>query len=493
LPESFTRAIDGAAIGPAAGSCGTAAFRRQPVLVEDIATDPLWADYRDLALPHGLRACWSTPIFDGQEGVLGTFAMYFREPGRPSPRHLRLIEMVTHIAAVAISKRREEEALRASELRYRSLVEISPDAIWINRGGRIVFANRTAYTLLGAQRPEEVLGKSPFDLTHPDSHETIRERGRKLAAGHAVPMIEQKLRRLDGRVVDVELAAMGMTDAEGPAIQVIARDITERKAQEELRRQNEKLQEQAQVAQEASRLKSEFLSNMSHELRTPLNAVIGFSEFLVDEKAGPVNERQREYLNDVLQSGRHLLQLINDVLDLAKVEAGKMELFPETFSVAKALTEICAVIQALAQKRQVIVLCEVSPKLDRVTLDPKKFKQVLFNLLSNAVKFSHPGGKVHVTARGLEGERMELCVRDHGIGIRRNDLARLFTEFEQLDSGHSRRHEGTGLGLALSKRMVELQQGTIAVQSVYGVGTTFTIVLPVGQPEALSATNPISS
>jgi protein-histidine pros-kinase len=418
--------------------------------------------------------------------VLGTFALYFREPGRPSERHLRLIEMVTHIAAVAIAKQREEEALRSSELRYRRLVEISPDAIWINRGGRIVFANRTAFALLGAQRPEDVLGKSPFDLTHPDYHETVRERIKKLAAGHSVPMIEQKIRRLDGGIVDVELAAIGMTDAEGPAIQVIARDITERKAQEELRRQNEKLQEQARVAQEASRLKSEFLSNMSHELRTPLNAVIGFSEFLMDEKAGPLNQRQREFLNDVLQSGRHLLQLINDVLDLAKVEADRMELFPELFSVPKALAEICAVIEALAQKRHVTVLCAVSAELDQVTLDLKKFKQVLFNLLSNAVKFSHPGGKVQITARRRESGRMELCVRDHGIGIRRHDLSRLFIEFEQLDSGHARRHEGTGLGLALSKRMIELQQGTIAVESIYGVGTTFTIVLPVGQPEASS-------
>jgi PAS domain S-box-containing protein len=491
LPESFTRAIDGAAIGASAGSCGTAAFRRQPVIVEDIATDPLWADYRELALSHGLRACWSTPICDGQDRVLGTFALYFRAPGRPSESHLRLIEMVTHIAAVAISKRREEEALRASESRYRSLVEISPDAIWINRGGHIVFANRAAFALFGAERPGDLLGKSPFDLTHPDSHEAVRERIRKLQAGQPLPLIEQKIRRLDGGAVDVELAATAMTDAEGRATQVVARDITERKAQEELRRKNEELQEQAHVAEEASRLKSEFLSNMSHELRTPLNAVIGFSEFLVDEKAGPLNGRQREYLNDVLQSGRHLLQLINDVLDLAKVEAGKMELFPETFSVPQALAEICAVTQALAQKRQVTLRSDVSPGLDQVTLDPKKFKQVLFNLLSNAVKFSHAGGNVEVTARRLEAGPMELCVRDHGIGIRRKDLPRLFTEFEQLESGHARRHEGSGLGLALTRRMVELQGGTIAVESIYGVGTTFTITLPVGPPKVLPSTNPI--
>ncbi len=238
LRDSFTRAFDGAAIGD--WSCGAAAFRREPVIVADITTDPLWEGYRSLALENDLRACWSTPIFDAQKRVLGVFSLYFRKPGRPAERHGRLIEIATQTAALAITRQREEEALRASELRYRTLVEISPDAIWINRNGRIAFTNSAGVKMMGAERAEDILGKSPFDLIHPDYHAVVRERIGKIQAGQSVPMLEEKLVRLDGTVLDIELAAAAMTDAEGEAIQVVIRDITDRKrAEDNLRREKE--------------------------------------------------------------------------------------------------------------------------------------------------------------------------------------------------------------------------------------------------------------
>ncbi|MDI1269485.1 MAG: PAS domain S-box protein [Polaromonas sp.] len=229
----------------------------------------------------------------------------------------------------------------------------------------------------------------------------------------------------------------------------------------------------------ASRMKSEFLANMSHELRTPLNGIIGFTEFLIDEKPGPLRPKQKEYLGDVLNSARHLLQLINDVLDIAKVEAGKMELHPETFPVRKAVEEVATVIKSIAQKKRIAVGIEVSDGLDAVTLDQHKFKQVLYNLLSNAVKFSDEGGQVDIHVRRLEPYRLEVQVRDTGIGIKAEDINRLFAEFEQLDSGIARRFEGTGLGLALTKKIVEFQGGHIGVESEQGKGSVFTVVLPV--------------
>jgi signal transduction histidine kinase len=253
-----------------------------------------------------------------------------------------------------------------------------------------------------------------------------------------------------------------------------ARDVTERKRFE-------------QSLQEANRMKSEFLANMSHELRTPLNGIIGFSEFLIDEKPGPLRPKQKEYLNDVLNSARHLLQLINDVLDLAKVEAGKMELHMETVSVGEAVEEVTAVIKGIAQKKRIAVGIEVSEGLDAVTLDQHKFKQVLYNLLSNAVKFTDDGGKVNIRARRLDPDRLEVQVRDSGIGIKAKDLGRLFTEFEQLDSGTARRFEGTGLGLALTKKIVEFQGGRINVESEPGKGSVFTFVLPATEPEMVAA------
>jgi len=233
-----------------------------------------------------------------------------------------------------------------------------------------------------------------------------------------------------------------------------------------------------QSLQKANRMKSEFLANMSHELRTPLNSIIGFSEFLVDEKPGPLNAKQREYLNDILNSGRHLLLLIDDVLDLSKVEAGKMELFPETFSLHKAIDEVCSIIMPLAKKKRLVIKKQISLAIQVVRLDQQKFKQVLYNLLSNAVKFTPDGGRVEIVVDPQTRDRFQVQVIDTGIGIKPEDFERLFMEFQQLDSSASRRYEGTGLGLALTKRIVEIQRGEISVTSEYGKGSTFLVSLP---------------
>jgi PAS domain S-box-containing protein len=238
------------------------------------------------------------------------------------------------------------------------------------------------------------------------------------------------------------------------------------------------LQSAKEQAESADRMKSEFLANMSHELRTPLNGIIGFSEFLIDGKTGALTAKQTEYVTDIFNSGRHLLQVINDVLDLAKVEAGKMDVHPETFSVGKAIEEVCSVVGSLALQKRLAISSKVEPSADEVTLDRQKLKQVLFNLISNAVKFSEDGGSVNILADLCDEARLRLQVQDSGIGIKPEDLDKLFIEFRQLDSGLARQNQGTGLGLALTKRIVEFQQGTIEVQSELGKGSTFTVILP---------------
>jgi signal transduction histidine kinase len=271
-------------------------------------------------------------------------------------------------------------------------------------------------------------------------------------------------------------------DADGKPVHytAIRADITERKRFEHaLQQTNMELEHARLMAEQANRAKSEFLSGMSHELRTPLNGIIGFTEFLIDEKPGPLRPKQKEYLGDVLNSGRHLLQLINDVLDLAKVEAGKMELHLETFPVRKAVEEVTAVIQGIASKKQISITIEVGPDLDAVTLDQQKFKQILYNLLSNAVKFSDDRGRISIRASRLDPQQLQVEVRDSGIGIKAEDIHRLFSEFEQLDSGPARRFEGTGLGLALTKKIVEFQNGRIRVESQPGLGSAFTVLLPL--------------
>jgi signal transduction histidine kinase len=271
--------------------------------------------------------------------------------------------------------------------------------------------------------------------------------------------------RRDGSEFPVEISLSPLETEEGMFVSSAIRDATARKRYE-------------QGLQEANRLKSVFLANMSHELRTPLNAIIGFSEFLIDEKAGALSPKQKEYLNDVLNSGRHLLRLINDVLDLSKVEAGKMEVHRERFSVREAVEEVCSGVASIADGKRIMIKRDLAATADQLTLDRQKFIQVLYNLLSNAVKFSREGGEVRVSARQRDHE-LELSVCDRGIGIRSEDLDKLFVEFQQLDSGSARRFEGTGLGLALTKKLVEVQGGSIAVESERGRGTTFKVLLPL--------------
>jgi signal transduction histidine kinase len=237
------------------------------------------------------------------------------------------------------------------------------------------------------------------------------------------------------------------------------------------------IQQKSGQLEVASRHKSEFLANMSHELRTPLNAIIGFSEVLLERMFGELNEKQAEYLKDVLSSGRHLLTLINDILDLSKIEAGRMELDRTTFSLRDALENGVTMVRERAGRHQIAVAVELGAGLEKVSGDERKVKQVIYNLLSNAVKFTPDGGRVDVTA-GRENGVATVTIRDTGIGIAPEDQERIFEEFSQVGRDPERSREGTGLGLTLSKRFVELHGGTIRVESAPGQGSAFTFTLP---------------
>src|SRR6185295_16616985 len=243
-------------------------------------------------------------------------------------------------------------------------------------------------------------------------------------------------------------------------------------------RMNDELRRLYSELEAASRHKSEFLANMSHELRTPLNAIIGFSQVLQDEMVGPVNEKQAEYLDDIVSSGNHLLSLINDVLDLSKVEAGQVELEVGPFSLREALERGVVMVREQATDEGVQVELSAGPEVDVVEGDERRIKQVIFNLLSNAVKFTPTGGEVDVSAIRVNGE-VRVSVADNGPGIAPEDRDRIFEEFQQSETGVGHR-EGTGLGLALCKRFVELHGGRIWLESEPGMGSTFSFALPAG-------------
>ncbi|MDB4991013.1 MAG: sensor hybrid histidine kinase [Myxococcaceae bacterium] len=241
--------------------------------------------------------------------------------------------------------------------------------------------------------------------------------------------------------------------------------------------------------QAESRLKSEFLANMSHELRTPLNSIIGFADLLYDREIQPDTPQHQEFLGDILKSARHLLKLINDVLDLAKVEAGKMEFRPEETNLTLLVSEVVDVLHAQAIGREVSLRQEVSPDVQAVFADPARLRQVLYNYLSNAIKFTPAGGRVTIRAFAVGHTEFRVEVEDTGIGIASEDLARLFVEFEQLSQRDGKTRTGTGLGLALTKRIVEAQGGAVGARSVVGKGSLFWVTLPADhdrEPRAAS-------
>ncbi len=228
--------------------------------------------------------------------------------------------------------------------------------------------------------------------------------------------------------------------------------------------------------QEATRLKSEFLSGMSHELRTPLNAIIGFSEMLIEEDCGKLNEKQEKFVNNIKLSGEHLLRLVNDILDLSKIESGNMEVNYEIFNIYQSFQEAVSVLNSISNKKNIIIKTEAEKDLF-INADLRRFKQVMYNLLSNAVKFTEEGGEVRVIAC-RDGQELRVEVHDTGIGIAAGDREKIFKSFRQLDSSLTRKQEGTGLGLTLSKKIIELHKGTIDFESVEGRGTRFWFSLP---------------
>jgi signal transduction histidine kinase len=238
------------------------------------------------------------------------------------------------------------------------------------------------------------------------------------------------------------------------------------------------IQDKTQQLEIANRHKSEFLANMSHELRTPLNAVIGFSEVLIEKMFGEVNPKQEEYLQDILSSGKHLLSLINDILDLSKIEAGRMELEAQPFDLPAALDNALTLIKERAARNSIALEVHVDPQIGEILADERKVKQVLLNLLSNAVKFTPEGGKITMSAV-MNGETVAVSVADTGIGIAAEDQETVFEEFRQVGTDYARKREGTGLGLALARRLVELHGGKLSLQSELGKGATFTFTLPV--------------
>ena len=424
---------------------------------------------------------------DGLGNSMGTLAILSDVTERRTAER----ELRTMMAEVRL----ELDEARADR-RFRELLEAAPDAIMeVDRDGRIVLLNVVTEKMFGykreelLQRPVEVLLPQEVRGTHSDHRSAYWSSPSTRPMGTGLKLHGQ---RKNGTRFPVEISLSPVKSEDGFRVTAIIRDISEREQAEERLRAvqerytreladtNRELELRNLEIERANRLKSEFLASMSHELRTPLHTVIGFSELLGEEIEGPLNEKQKRFVGHIHQDSLHLLELINDILDLSKIEAGRLELRREPFAVTAAIEEVIGSIRAQSSAKAIKLTTNVvvSSALDA---DRVRFKQVLYNLLSNAVKFTPHSGKVHVEAGEDEG-MLQVAVTDTGIGIAKEQHASVFNKFYQVGATTKGVKEGTGLGLAITKHLVEQHGGRISLASEPGNGSCFTVRLPFSAP-----------
>jgi PAS domain S-box-containing protein len=382
------------------------------------------------------------------------------------------------IARNVSEQRRAETALRKSQLRLRFILDAAQIGEWESdlATGAVTRSVQHDRCFGYEQLVPDWNADTFMAHLHPEDRAEVERKTRDFLKTANEWNYECRVVWPDRSIHWIRMNGSTIRDGDKPVrlIGIIA-DITRQKLAEESRLRS--LQLENRQIQEANRLKSLFLANMSHELRTPLNAIIGFADLLHSGAIAPTSAKYPEFLGYIGTSGRHLLQLINDVLDLSKVESGKLEFFPEWLNLPGLIKEVSDLLHPAIQRKRIQLNVDVDPALTDLFLDPGRLKQALFNYLSNAIKFTPEGGRVSVRALREDSAHLRIEVDDTGIGIAAADLPRLFSEFQQLDAGLDKQHEGTGLGLALTRRLIEAQSGTVGATSVVGRGSVFHLVL----------------
>ncbi|MAC32965.1 MAG: hypothetical protein CME40_02435 [Haliea sp.] len=481
----------------------------QAMVCNDFSRSDDTRHWRELAARHHLRSRAALPLREASR-VIGVLSVYADENGFFRDRELALLEEVVVDVSSALEKfsleekRGHAELLAGRELAFsQAMIDSMPGIVYFyDESGRFLRWNRNFETVSG-YRGEEIARMHPLQFFDEPDQSLVSERiNRALVDGEA--SVEADFLSRDGSKHPYYFTGRGL-DYDGQRCLVgVGVDISERKQAEAALRdlndslerrvaeRTEQLESAVQRAESADRLKSAFLATMSHELRTPLNSIIGFTGIILQELAGPLTEEQAKQLGMVQGSARHLLELINDVLDLSKIEAGQLDVRAEPFSPTESLQRVLDSVTPQLEKKGLELAVDVSSALPGMRSDRRRFEQILLNLVNNAIKFTD-AGRVAVSAQrqpgylppgvGIACEALRLTVADTGIGIRVEDQGKLFQPFHQLDSGLTRKHDGTGLGLMICRRLAELMGGEIRLRSEWGRGSEFTVLLPLDAPE----------
>jgi PAS domain S-box-containing protein len=455
---------------------GAAVRSGQPVIANEPHIDP-----RRGGLPPGhppMRAFMGVPLHQGEQ-MVGMVGVANRPGGYDEALLGQLQPLFATVASIMgqvqldRERRRAEMALRDSESLYRATFEFAPVGIaQVDLEGRFLEVNQRQCEILG--RSAEALRRLRFhDISHPDDLPADLRQMRLLLDGRVDRYaMEKRFLRADGATVWTTLTVALLRDEQGRPLKIVStlEDIGERKQLEQAR-------VAAQAAERANRAKTEFVSRMSHELRTPLNAVLGFAQLLRMNSQEPLSEHQREQVQHIERAGLHLLGMINDVLDLSRIEEGALSLQPELLVLSTVVQEALALLVPAAQEGAVALQIEPSDERQIVRADRLRLRQVLVNLVSNAVKYNHRGGEVLVGWR-VDGQRVRVSVSDTGPGLNPAQLGHLFEPFNRLGAERSR-VEGAGIGLVVTRRLVQLMQGELQVESRPGQGSCFSVLLPL--------------
>ena len=477
LPDFYNEAIDGLEIGIGMGSCGTAAFTGERVVVDDVFKHPYWEAFRDLAHEVGFYACWSHPIRSRSRETLGTFAMYYDEVRSPTEEELHLIEVQATLAGIAIERIQAEEALRESETLLQSIFENVPLALLIKDANHVVErSNRTYQTWYGndadvmvGRRSEQVEDfQSPEDARLMNAQET-----EVLATGK--PSKREVTRVfVNGDLHTIEITKFPIYDQNNNITRIGSVSID----QTEQIQVKEALSLALAAAEGANKAKSEFIATMSHEFRTPLNAIIGFSEILMSPNFSALRkERTQEYAENIFSSGKMILELVNDVLDISAIEAGHRKLNNDGVDLGVLFRECVASFKRDLEDKAIELTLDIADDAERLVADERAIKQIVLNLLSNAVKFTQQNGVIKLIAWS-EPDKTVIVVEDNGIGIPKNKLPSITKPFTQGHDDPHKAQKGTGLGLSIVNSLVELHGGNMTIHSIQDKGTKISIIIP---------------